>query len=220
MALLCFASADAQTERRRLGTAGGGSAKAYDTGAAGDQASGATLTIPITIASDANYCLVGASVYLSGGGTATATVDGASMTQLGDEVNSDDHYYLWGKASPTTGSVNVVITPSSSSCEIAGVVMTIKNVSSTSNYTEAEDPSASTYIFSVTPPANTGSWGAGVLFAYNKTVDVVSNGVERVTNENGASYGSAWGFTRDGSGQMNGEFSGSVGWVFLSIRLD
>lgn len=191
---------------------------AWDTGDHADQTSGASLTKSLAAAADANFVALFVASYLSGGGqTHTATWNGTSMTSAGSVTNGNDKFELFYLTSASGGTHDFVLTPSSSSCEVAIVVASLKNVASVSNYSTG---SGASYPYSVTVSANTGSWALAGLGAYNRTVDIVSNGTERVTNENGATQNSCWLFTLTNAGTIDGELSGSVDWRMLGIRLN
>jgi hypothetical protein len=190
----CWVTCDAQTviNRRTVAAA----SIAYDSSSQGDQGSGATLTVAHVVAADANWLEVGVTSYLSGGAqTVGVTYNGSAMTARTAQGGEDklQTFYL---ASPTTGTHNIVVTPSSSSCEIAMAAISLKNVSSTSGPNN-ETAAASDWTNTVT--CSTGNWAVVFVRYYNQT-PTVTNGTLRVNNNNTSSQGSVMALTKASTG--------------------
>jgi hypothetical protein len=211
LALLWFASSDAQTERRRLGSTGGGTSIAYDNGSQGDQGSGASLTISHVVATDANWMEVGVASYLAGGTqTMAVTYNGTSMTGRTAQGGADQlqTFYL---ASPATGTHDIVVTPSSSSCEVAVAAISLKTVSATSN---PSNGTANNTDWTNTVTCASGNWSVVFLWLYNEAPSV-TNGTLRVSNSNTTTQASIYCYTRESSSttvQVNGTKAGSNTW--------
>ena len=191
---------------------------ALDDTSKGEQTSGATYTQAHTC-TGAGILVVGVASYLEGAGqTMTAEYNGDAMSTLGVSTSGENELEYFYILTPDAGTHNIVVTPSSSSAEVACAAMSLTNVTA---ITGGIAGGATGTAWTVTVTSETGSWATALLATYN-LVPTVTNGTIRVANSNGTAQLSVYLLTRDGAAsvQINGTIASEWSWMMFGASAD
>lgn len=224
MATVSQTTAGSYTWRCPLGVHAVKSTIAVENVASGENASGATLTVAITVAGTNNIVIVMVDEYLAGGTqVASMTIGGSAATLLSRREAGDNRSEIWYRLNVSSGSQDIVVTKGSSSAECVLSAICLSGVHQVKPFGTVPTPTqGNSGNPSITVSGETDDLVVSGVQYYNDTLSAGSGESVQQDNNNGASSASTAILTEAGASSVTVNptlAGGSSAWQQLGVSV-